>query len=52
MVIDEISRGDTVGERSLLTGDVRSATVYALRDSAVGSSRDPFSRTWSTSIQR
>ena len=36
MVIDEISRGDTVGERSLLTGDVRSATVYALRDSAVG----------------
>ena len=35
-VIDEIGRGDTVGERSLLTGDVRSATVYALRDSAVG----------------
>ena len=25
-----------MGERSLLTGDVRSATVYALRDSAVG----------------
>jgi CRP-like cAMP-binding protein len=35
-VIDEIGRGDTVGERSLLTGDLRSATVYALRDSAVG----------------
>ena len=35
-VIDELGRGDTVGERSLLTGDVRSATVYALRDSAVG----------------
>ena len=35
-VIDEIGRGDTVGERSLLTGDVRSATVYAVRDSAVG----------------
>ena len=35
-VVDEIGRGDTVGERSLLTGDVRSATVYALRDSAVG----------------
>ena len=37
MVVDEIGRGDTVGERSLLTGgDVRAATVYALRDSAVG----------------
>ena len=35
-VIDEIGRGDIVGEWSLLTGDVRSATVYALRDSAVG----------------
>jgi lysophospholipid hydrolase len=35
-VIDEIGRGDTVGERSLLSGDARSATVYALRDSAVG----------------
>ena len=35
-VVDEIGRGDTVGERSLLAGDVRSATVYALRDSAVG----------------
>ncbi len=35
-VVDEIGRGDTVGERSLLTGDVPSATVYALRDSAVG----------------
>jgi lysophospholipid hydrolase len=35
-IVDEIGRGDTVGERSLLTGDVRSATVYALRDSAAG----------------
>lgn len=35
-VIDEIGRGGTVGERSLLTGDVRSATVYAVHDSGVG----------------
>lgn len=35
-VIDEIGRGDTVGERSLLADDVHSTTVYALRDSAVG----------------
>jgi CRP-like cAMP-binding protein len=35
-VVDEIGRGDTVGERSLLAGDARSATVYALHDSAVG----------------
>jgi lysophospholipid hydrolase len=34
--VDEIGRGDTVGERSLLIGDVRAATVYALRDTAVG----------------
>jgi predicted acylesterase/phospholipase RssA/CRP-like cAMP-binding protein len=36
MVLDEVGRGDTVGWKSLLTGDVRSTTVYALRDSAVG----------------
>jgi NTE family protein len=35
-VLDEVARGDTVGWKSLLTGDVRSTTVYALRDSAVG----------------
>ena len=35
-VVDEIGRGDTMGERSLLAGGVHSATVYALRDSAVG----------------
>lgn len=35
-IVDEIGRGDTVGEKSLLTGDVPSVTVYALRDSAVG----------------
>ena len=35
-VLDEVGRGDTVGWKSLLTGDVRSTTVYALRDSAVG----------------
>jgi NTE family protein/lysophospholipid hydrolase len=34
-VVDEIGRGDTVGEKSLL-GSVPSASVYALRDSAVG----------------
>jgi predicted acylesterase/phospholipase RssA/CRP-like cAMP-binding protein len=35
-IIDEIGRGDTAGERSLLTGDRCAVTVYALRDSAVG----------------
>lgn len=30
--IGEISRGETVGEMALLTGDVRSATVQAMRD--------------------
>jgi predicted acylesterase/phospholipase RssA/CRP-like cAMP-binding protein len=35
-VLDEVGRGDTVGWKSLLTGDMRSTTVYALRDSAVG----------------
>ena len=35
-VIDEIGRGDTLGERSLLAGDARPVTVSALRESAVG----------------
>jgi lysophospholipid hydrolase len=35
-VVDEIGRGDTLGERSLLTGDGPSTTVYALCDSGVG----------------
>ena len=35
-VVDEIGRGDTMGEKSLLTGDTRSVTAYALRESAVG----------------
>ena len=30
--IGDISRGETVGEMALLTGDVRSATITALRD--------------------
>jgi NTE family protein len=30
--VGDISRGETVGEMALLTGDVRSATVHALRD--------------------
>ena len=29
-VVDEIGRGDTLGERSLLAGGARSVTVYAL----------------------
>jgi predicted acylesterase/phospholipase RssA/CRP-like cAMP-binding protein len=35
-IVGEAGRGDTVGEASLLIGDLPSATVYALRDSAVG----------------
>jgi len=30
--VGDIGRGETVGEMALLTGDVRSATVHALRD--------------------
>ncbi len=30
--VGDISRGETVGEMALLTGDVRSASVHALRD--------------------
>jgi predicted acylesterase/phospholipase RssA/CRP-like cAMP-binding protein len=36
-VVAELSKGDTVGETSLMTGDARSATVIALRDSLVAS---------------
>lgn len=32
-VLAEIGRGETVGEMGLITGDRRSATVYAIRDS-------------------
>jgi lysophospholipid hydrolase len=35
-IVDEIGRGDALGERSLLTGEIPSAIVYAVRDSAVG----------------
>lgn len=35
-IVGEAGRGDTVGEASLLTGDLPSTTVYALRESAVG----------------
>lgn len=34
-IVDELGRGDTVGERSLLSGEPHATTVYALRDSAV-----------------
>lgn len=40
-VIDEVGRGDTVGWKTMLTGDARSTTVYALRDSAVGTITRP-----------
>ena len=33
VVIGDVGRGETVGEFALLTGEPRSATVYALRDS-------------------
>lgn len=35
-IIDEVGRGDTVGWKTMLTGDPRATTVYALRESAVG----------------
>ena len=31
-MIDEVGRGETVGELGLITGDRRAATVYATRD--------------------
>lgn len=41
--LGEVSRGDVIGEFSLLTGEKRSATVYAVRDSdVVKLSRDVF----------
>lgn len=30
--VDEVGRGESVGEAALLTGEARSATVYAIRD--------------------
>lgn len=35
MVLGEIGRGESIGEMALLTGDPRSATIVALRDSAL-----------------
>lgn len=34
-IIDEVSRGGTVGELEVLTGEPRSATAYAIRDTNV-----------------
>ncbi len=34
-IVNEIERGETVGEMSLLTGECRSANVYAMRESDV-----------------
>ena len=34
-VLAELGRGETVGETGLITGDPRSATVYAIRDSVL-----------------
>lgn len=42
-VLGEIARGETVGELALITGDPRSATVVAVRDSVVARmSRETF----------
>jgi len=44
-VVAEIGRGETVGELGLITGDPRSATVYAIRDSVLARlTRDGFDR--------
>jgi NTE family protein/lysophospholipid hydrolase len=41
--VREVTRGDTVGELALVTGDPRSASVVALRDTELGRlSRDAF----------
>lgn len=34
-VINEVGRGETVGEMGVLTDDARSATIYAIRDSVL-----------------
>src|SRR5580765_8089224 len=45
-VVGEISRGEWVGEMAVLTGDPRSATIRAKRDSSlVRFSREAFERT-------
>ncbi len=44
-VIGEVARGETVGELAVLTGDARSATVRAIRDTElVKLSKDAFDR--------
>ena len=51
-VLGEISRGEWVGEMAVLTGDPRSATIRARRDSSlVRFSRQAFERTTLTSPQ-
>lgn len=43
--VNEVGRGETVGEMGLLTGERRSATIYAVRDSELARlSRDAFLR--------
>lgn len=41
MVVNELGRGDTVGEMGLLSGEPRSASVIAVRDSALCRFRKP-----------
>ena len=44
-VVRELSRGDSVGELALLTGEARSATIRAIRDSELAMlSRGAFER--------
>ncbi|MGB6000904.1 MAG: cyclic nucleotide-binding domain-containing protein, partial [Thermoanaerobaculia bacterium] len=44
-IINEVARGETVGEMALLTDDPRSATIYAIRDSHLARiSRQGFQR--------
>ena len=46
-ILGEISRGETIGETGVLTGQVRSATVRALRDSQLLKIRkNDFDRLW------
>jgi len=45
VLVREVGRGETIGEMALLTGDLRSATVVAIRDSVlVRLRRDAFDR--------
>lgn len=44
-VVADVARGETVGEIALLTGEVRSATVYAVRDADLARiTKDAFDR--------